>query len=112
MVGDADGTKVGLVVSMHCFLSAGSDTKPSRQAQKHSAPAFTAIVELRSQPWLPSSQACSVGMFVGEIVGATLVGDEVGASVGASVGVVVGVALGLSVTFGAVVGAIRGNVGP
>ena len=43
-----------------------------------------------SQPWVPSSQACCVGLAVGLAVGVPVVGLDVGAALGLAVGLVVG----------------------
>jgi hypothetical protein len=79
------GCSVGAEVIKQCVLSLVSATKPSKHWQWHISPSSTAIVVSKSQPWLPSSQGCSVGMCEGDIVGASLVGSNEGAVDGSSV---------------------------
>ena len=84
----------GLEVAKQRVWSLVSATKPSKHSQWHISPSSTAIVVSKSQPWLPSSQGCSVGMCEGDIVGASLVGSNEGAVDGSSVGSCVGRSVG------------------
>jgi hypothetical protein len=86
-VGCIVGSFVGCDVIRQCLVSVASAMNPSKHWHRHwVADTETATVDVKSQPCIPLSHGCSVGMCVGMVVGATLVGTAVGTSDGTFVG--------------------------
>jgi hypothetical protein len=100
LLGARVGKLLGARVAEHRVSSLAMPTNPSRQIQVVPSLVLTQIVLLVSQPWVPSSHACAVGMCVGASVGSEvgfIVGMWVGCALGSCVGARVGAALGFLV---------------